>query len=143
MNNEIMSRVLQALDVAQSLLEKSSHHPTIIAAYDELRTELDTTINSTQCVWPMCKSEEFQNKLASQVKDELIGNVNENVVAGALFDFLGMLTSQDEVSIFSSVHNAAPAVLQLEKFAKERDLKLDEAMVVNWRQTIHNFNHKI
>ena len=81
MNNEIMSRVLQALDLAQNLLENSGHHDTILAAYSELRTELTDTINSTQCVWPMCKSEEFQNKLATEVNHELIGYVTGNYVS--------------------------------------------------------------
>lgn len=54
------------------------------------------------------------------------------LIAGALFDFLGMLTSQDKVTTFSSRHDAGPAVEQIKQFAKKRGLLLDGAEVENW-----------
>jgi len=54
------------------------------------------------------------------------------IIAGALVDFMGKLTSQPEVCTFSSAHDASPAVDQLQQFAKLRGLFLDEANVKNW-----------
>jgi hypothetical protein len=58
------------------------------------------------------------------------------LIAGALFDFMGMLTSQPEKTQFSSSDDAAPAVKQIEKFAAKRGLSLDEANVTGWAEAL-------
>lgn len=58
------------------------------------------------------------------------------IVAGALFDFMGMLTSQPEKTKFSDCDDAAPAVAQIEKFAAKRGLSLDEADVKGWSKSL-------
>lgn len=58
------------------------------------------------------------------------------LIAGALFDLMGMLTSQDEVCTFSSRHDAGPAVEQLRKFAENRGLSLEPCDVAGWSKRI-------
>ena len=53
-------------------------------------------------------------------------------IAGALFDFLGFLTSHERRWTFSSRDDAGPAVEALQEWAGKRSLSLDEADVGNW-----------
>lgn len=64
------------------------------------------------------------------------GEVTDAEIAGALFDFMGMLTSQDEKTQFSSTDNASPAVEQIRKFALKRGLSLENADVSGWRNRL-------
>ena len=54
------------------------------------------------------------------------------VIAGALFDFMGWLTSRKERIVLSSADNASPAVEVITEFAKMRGLSLDDAKVRDW-----------
>ena len=59
------------------------------------------------------------------------------VIAGALFDFMGWLTTRKEQLVLSSVDNASPAADAIKAFAKMRGLSLDDARVQDWQnQTI-------
>jgi hypothetical protein len=55
------------------------------------------------------------------------------VIAGALFDFMGWLTSRKKTLILSSADNASPAVEAITEFAKMRGLSLDGARVQDWQ----------
>jgi hypothetical protein len=66
--------------------------------------------------------------------DETV-NLHRHAIAGALFDFLGFLTTSDEVWTFSAQHDAAPAVRALEQWAGKRGLSLAEADVSGWNAT--------
>jgi hypothetical protein len=55
------------------------------------------------------------------------------VIAGALFDFMGWLTSRKETLILSSADNASPAAEAITEFAKMRGLSLDDARVQDWQ----------
>ena len=57
------------------------------------------------------------------------------VIAGALFDFMGWLTSRKKTLILSSADNASPAVEAITEFAKMRGLSLDGARVQDWQDT--------
>ena len=59
--------------------------------------------------------------------------VAHSVIAGALFDFMGWLTSRKETLILSSADNASPAVEAITEFAKMRGLSLDGARVQDWQ----------
>ena len=59
--------------------------------------------------------------------------VAHSVVAGALFDFMGWLTSRDKRLTLSSTDEASPAVEAITKFAKMRGLSLDDARVQDWQ----------
>jgi hypothetical protein len=58
--------------------------------------------------------------------------VNHAIIAGALFDFLGWLTSRKERLALSRVDDASPAVNAITDFAKMRGLSLDDARVQDW-----------
>jgi hypothetical protein len=61
--------------------------------------------------------------------------VEEAVIAGALFDFMGWLTSRKERLVLSSADEASPAVDAIRDFAKMRGLSLDDAQVQEWHTT--------
>jgi len=58
--------------------------------------------------------------------------VSHSVIAGALFDFMGWLTSRKERLALSCVDDASPAVDAITDFAKMRGLSLDDAQVQDW-----------
>lgn len=62
--------------------------------------------------------------------------VPDAVIAGAMFDFMGWLTSRKERIVLSSVDDAAPAVEAITTFAKMRGLSLDDAKVQDWQNKI-------
>lgn len=55
-----------------------------------------------------------------------------SAISGALFDFLGYLTTLEESVRFGSFENASPAVEHLRIWAEKRNLSLDEAQVNTW-----------
>ncbi|CAB4152312.1 hypothetical protein UFOVP608_9 [uncultured Caudovirales phage] len=66
--------------------------------------------------------------------------VKHAVIAGALFDFMGWLTSRKERIVLSSADNASPAVEAITKFAKMRSLSLDDAKVQDWQDMARGSN---
>jgi hypothetical protein len=59
--------------------------------------------------------------------------VSQAVIAGALFDFMGWLTTRKERLILSSTDNASPAVESITEFAEMRGLSLTDARVQDWQ----------
>jgi hypothetical protein len=57
------------------------------------------------------------------------------LVAGALFDFMGWLTSRNKRLVLSSADEASPAADAITEFAKMRGLLLDDARVQDWQDT--------
>lgn len=57
------------------------------------------------------------------------------VIAGALFDFMGWLTTRGERLVLSASDEAGPAVDAIRDFAKMRGLSLDDAKVQDWNTT--------
>ena len=51
-----------------------------------------------------------------------MNNKINNIISGALFDFMGMLTTGETVYTFSEIHEAGPAVAALREFAEKRGL---------------------
>ena len=66
---------------------------------------------------------------------ERLREVQQAVIAGALFDFMGWLTTRDERLVLSSADEASPAVDAITDFAKMRGLSLDDARVQDWHTT--------
>jgi hypothetical protein len=64
-----------------------------------------------------------------EAKDEPVAH---SVIAGALFDFMGWLTSRKERLVLSSSDEASPAVEAISNFAKMRGLSLSDAKVQDW-----------
>lgn len=59
--------------------------------------------------------------------------VSHTVVAGALFDFMGWLTTRNERLILSFTDDASSAAEAIKEFAKMRCLSLDGARVQDWQ----------
>ena len=64
--------------------------------------------------------------------------MNDSIIAGALFDFMGWLTSRKERIVLSSADEASPAVDAIRDFAKMRGLSLDNAKLQDWNTTHHS-----
>lgn len=60
--------------------------------------------------------------------------MNKRLIAGALFDFLGYLTTREGCLTLGSAHDATPALDMLKEWAKGRGLSLDDADVQNWQK---------
>jgi hypothetical protein len=58
--------------------------------------------------------------------------VAHTIIAGALFDFMGYLTSRAERIVLSASDDASPAIDAIRDFAKKRGLSLDDALVREW-----------
>ena len=57
----------------------------------------------------------------------------DHVVAGAIFDFIGYLTSRSEVLVLSKKHDVAPAVEAIQEFLTLRGVDQQcEPMVSEW-----------
>jgi len=65
------------------------------------------------------------------------------VIAGALFDFMGWLTSRPKRIMLSSVDDASPAVDAIKDFAKLRGLSLDDAKVQDWQDILKPVENKM
>lgn len=64
-----------------------------------------------------------------QPEQELVSHA---VIAGALFDFMGYLTSLKKRIVLSASDDAAPAVDAIRDFAEKRGLSLNDAQVREW-----------
>ena len=64
---------------------------------------------------------------------ERLRETRQAIIAGALFDFMGWLTSRKERIVLSFSDEASPAVNAIRDFAKMRGLSLDDAQVQDWQ----------
>ena len=62
--------------------------------------------------------------------------MNDSVIAGALFDFMGWLTSRKKRIVLSSADTTSPAVDAIRDFAKMRGFSLDDARVKDWQEAL-------
>jgi len=90
---------------------------------------------------PECKTEAEQTayafgwwKALESVRTEQPAqeSVAHTVIAGALFDFMGYLTSRKERIVLSAADDTAPAADAIRDFATKRGLSLDDAQVREW-----------
>jgi hypothetical protein len=73
---------------------------------------------------------------------EQLRKVAEAAVSGALFDFVGRLTTLSEPLTCSEKHDATLVLVVLKEWAKERNLSLEDADVLGWNTTLASFSHK-
>jgi len=59
--------------------------------------------------------------------------VDEEIIAGVLFDFIGWLTSREKRIVLSSADFASPAVEAIREFAQMRGLDISKAAVRDWQ----------
>ena len=63
-------------------------------------------------------------------------HVTHSIVAGALYDFMGWLTSRRTRICLSDRDNAGPAVDAIVDFSKMRGLMLEDAQVEHWQKVL-------
>jgi hypothetical protein len=106
------------------------------AEIDMLKGALKEWSDKTEWVQETAQPLELGMHRADVLKQR-IENLNKAaqhpVIAGALFDFMGWLTSRKKTLILSSADNASPAVEAITEFAKMRGLSLDGARVQDWQ----------
>ncbi len=73
-----------------------------------------------------------QHAEIESLRAQLAARVPEAVVASALFDFGGYLTTLEKSVSFGSYENASPMVEHLQEWARIRGLSLDKADVIGW-----------
>jgi len=87
--------------------------------------------NELEAHWNEVRASYGARQAALEAKDEPVAH---SVVAGALFDFMGWLTSREKRLILSSVDEASPAVEAITEFAIKRNLSLKYAEVGYWTE---------
>ena len=75
-------------------------------------------------------------ELALRARQAVLVEALPSIVAGALFDFMGYLTTSDERWTLSAADDAAPAVRAIQEWARKRDLLLNGANVTGWRAAL-------
>ena len=83
-----------------------------------------------------CNRLESERDSALLVQSAQHEPVDHAVIAGALFDFLGWLTSRQQRVTWSSCDDATTAIDAVIEFAKMRGLSLDEVHVLDWQDRI-------
>lgn len=72
---------------------------------------------------------------AEQAIEKVVeGAAPDSVVAGAIFDFAGYLTTRPKSTKIGSAEDASPMVGHIEKWSKERGLSIDGANVERWNE---------
>jgi hypothetical protein len=61
-----------------------------------------------------------------------------DIVAGAIFDLMGKMTSLGTPVTFGASHGTAPAVEIIRDFAKKRGLDISDPDVEHWQDKIHD-----
>jgi len=91
-----------------------------------------------KCIYPQLKQLNAITALRTAIEQaEKQEPVAHSVVAGALFDFMGWLTSRDKRLTLSSTDEASPAVEAITEFAKMRGLRLEDAQVEHWQAILN------
>lgn len=63
-----------------------------------------------------------------------MNEATRRIVAGALFDFAGFLTSRPGTAVIGDSHDATKVVELLQQFADARGISLDYAEVDGWEE---------
>jgi len=114
-DRELMEKALDALESVFEGDDKGAEYWTVTGG----------TYEAVECMQVM---RALRARLAQPEPEP----VAHSVIAGALFDFMGWLTSRKERIVLSSADNASPAVEVITEFAKMRGLSLDDAKVRDW-----------
>ena len=91
-----------------------------------IRDEKRFMFSNTELAWQSWQAAQAQ---AGDGEPEA---AQDKVIAGALFDFLGFLTTRDKPTAFGATRNASPAVELLKEWADKRGLDLEDADVENF-----------
>ena len=114
-----ITQALEALNELRNLCEKGSTGHRLC---ESIRVALSSAAPSAA------------EPVAPRATEEM--PVQSSVVAGAVFDFIGWLTSHESQWVLSSRDPATPAVQAAELWAEARGLSLDVIDVEGWREAL-------
>jgi hypothetical protein len=153
MNEQQLAAVKQALEALEGVVVDVKTTPTAYEAHRQAIAALQSIISQDALDWMAKNARElglsYDDAIKGGVGIMLDGKridpadfyaappepVAHPIIAGALFDFMGWLTSRNERLVLSSADNAGPAVEVITEFAKMRGLSLDGARVQDWQDT--------
>jgi ribosomal protein L37AE/L43A len=129
--DEALKLALEALDVVKLQYTQNRHVNEAIKAIKEASAQPEQEPTCPECkaaVLYECVACSSNNYPPKPVQEP----VARTVIAGALFDFMGYLTSRKERIVLSAADDAAPAADAIIDFATKRGLSLDDAQVREW-----------
>ena len=134
-DREVMQQALEALEFAN--VNHWWGSLTIEKAITVLRTALaqpplPEQKHITHITWDE-RGVRTVNGIPDDAPQQQAEPVSQAVIVGALFDFMGWLTTRDERLVLSGADEAGPAVEAITEFAKMRGLSLDDAKVQDWQ----------
>ena len=141
-DRKLMQQALEALEQSRVFVttREKIKHPEGTEWYDECITSLRERLAQPEmqpCAGRNCGSTNPNLHSAECFEDYEkatgMSSVEHAVIAGALFDFMGWLTSRKERIVLSSADNASPAVEAITEFTKMRGLSLADARVNDWQ----------
>ena len=105
-----------------------------LSALNEVRQETSRLMKDSQTLYSEKKVWEAIytiKKVLAQPEQEPVAH---SVVAGALFDFMGWLTSRNKRLTLSGADEASPAVEAIQEFSEKRGLSIKDAEVGFWTE---------
>jgi len=146
-DRNLLKQALEALelclpDADGSLFAWTEHAKAVTALRERLAWP------EQQAPRPDYRDWDYQDQLEQSPLDRMAENARElgldyapvqepvahSIVAGALFDFMGWLTTRRERLVLSSSDNAAPAADAIKDFAQMRSLSINDAQVQEWQK---------
>lgn len=115
MSIELMKRALEFITGVYF-----GEHEGSRADREKLEADLTTAIQQAEAQQPTAQDEQEANGLPP-------------IVAGAIFDFAGFMTTRSEVIEVGSTAEAGPVADLVKEWAESRDLELADAAVLSWQ----------
>jgi len=78
----------------------------------------------------------YRRQMLASQPDSVVADALHPIVAGAIYDFAGFLTTRDAVIPVGSSANASPMVELVKQWAEMRGLQLHDAAVQSWQEHI-------
>ena len=140
MTTQLEQAARQGLEVLESEVVSADKYTKTITALRAALTDaaLKRMVeNERELGIQMQPAQDDVEQSSTQSKETFDQPVAHSIVAGALFDFMGWLTSRKERLVLSSVDDASSAVEVIRQFSKMRCLSLDEANVQKWQEHLY------
>lgn len=91
---------------------------------------------AVKCLFPAIAA--CREALAQKDEQEPVADGLPLVIAGAIYDFAGYLTTRNPAISVGATKNAAPIVEHITTWAELHGLQLDDADVYSWHFHLHN-----
>lgn len=121
---------MNALELADELDNKTPRGALTDSKAAAMLRNLHTESMALRCAEMALRDE------IAELRRQLAARVPESVVASALFDFGGYLTTRKDSITFGSYEDASPMIKCLQAFAKKRGLSIHDAAVEDWQSML-------